>query len=50
MRSGGTNYRDESRLCHMLRVVRRIRQQMSGLSRDDLREGHDKTEIILYNL
>lgn len=28
MRSGGANYRDESRLCHMLRVVRRIRQQM----------------------
>ena len=50
MRSGGANYRDESRLCHMLRVVRRIRQQMPGLSRDDLREGHDKTEIILYNL
>ena len=50
MRSGGANYRDESRLCHMLRVVRRIRQQMPGLSRDDLREGHDKTEIVLYNL
>lgn len=50
MRSGGANYRDEARLCHMLRVVRRIRQQMPGLSRDDLREGHDKTEIILYNL
>lgn len=50
MRSGGADYRDESRLCHMLRVVRRIRQQMPGLSRDDLREEHDKTEIILYNL
>jgi len=50
MRSGGASYRDEARLEHMLRAVNRVMQQKQGLERKMLREGDDKTEIILYNI
>jgi len=50
MRSGGADYRDESRLEHMMRTLNRIKQQIPGLTREMLREGDDKTEIILYNI
>lgn len=50
MRGGGADYRDEARLEHMLRAVHRIMQQRQGLERKMLREGDDKTEIILYNI
>lgn len=50
MRSGGANYRDESRLTHMMRAVNRIKTHILGLTRESLREGDDATEIILYNL
>ena len=50
MRSGGANYRDESRLEHMLRAVNRIKAQLPKLSMSTLAEGDDATEIALYNL
>ena len=50
MRNGGANYRDESRLEHMMRAVMRIKAQLPRLSRATLSEGDDATEIVLYNL
>ena len=50
MRSGGANYRDEDRLAHMMRAIRRIKQQLDGLERSMMREGDDRTELIIYNL
>lgn len=50
MRSGGANYRDEARVEHMLFAANRIASHKEGLSRNDLREGDDKTEVIIYNI
>lgn len=50
MRSGGADYRDESRVEHMMWAVSRIKAQLPGLDRSMLREGDDRTELIIYNL
>ena len=50
MRGGGANYRDEDRLAHMMRAVERIKEKMCGLERSMMREGDDRTELIIYNL
>lgn len=50
MRSGGADYRDESRIEHMLFAAKRINSHLKGLSRDTLFEGDDTTEIIIYNI
>ena len=50
MRGGGADYRDESRLEHMMWAVSRIKEKLPGLDRSMLREGDDRTEIIIYNI
>ena len=50
MRSGAANYRDEDRLAHMMRAIGRIKAQLDGLERSMMREGYDRTELIIYNL
>lgn len=50
MRSGGANYRDEDRLVHMMRAIGRIKEQLDGLERSMMREGDNRTELIIYNL
>lgn len=50
MRGGGANYRDEDRLVHMMRAVERINEKKCGLERSMMREGDDRTELIIYNL
>ena len=50
MRSGAANYRDEDRLAHMMRARGRIKEQLDGLERSMMREGDNRTELIIYNL
>lgn len=50
MRSGAANYRDEDRLVHMMRAIGRIKEQLDGLERPMMREGDNRTELIIYNL
>ena len=50
MRSGGADYRDAARLEHMMRGVSRLNGLKAGLERSMLREGDDKSELVLYNL
>ena len=50
MRSGGANYRDEDRFAHMMRAIGRIKEQLDGLERSMMREGDNRTELIIYNL
>ena len=50
MRSGGSNYRDEDRLAHMMRAIGRIKEQLDGLERSMMRVGDNRTELIIYNL
>ena len=50
MRSGAANYRDEDRLAHMMRAIGRVTEQLDGLERSMMREGDNRTELIIYNL
>ena len=50
MRSRAANYRDEDRLAHMMRAIGRIKEQLDGLERSMMREGDNRTELIIYNL
>ena len=50
MRNGGASYRDEDRLMHMMRAIGRIKEQLDGLERSMMREGDNRTELIIYNL
>ena len=50
MRSGGASYRDEDRLAHMMRAIGRVKEQLDGLERSMMREGDNRTELIIYNL
>ena len=50
MRSGGASYRDEDRLAHMMRAIGRVTEQLDGLERSMMREGDNRTELIIYNL
>ena len=50
MRNGGANYRDEDRLVHMMRAINRVKDQLDGLERSMMREGDNRTELIIYNL
>jgi len=50
MRNGGANYRDEDRLVHMMRAINRVKEQLDGLERSMMREGDNRTELIIYNL
>ena len=50
MKSGGANCRDEDRFAHMMRAIGRIKEQLDGLVRSMMREGDNRTELIIYNL
>ncbi len=50
MSGGGAGYRDEARIEHMHRAAVRIRGKLDGLTRADMSEGQDATEVILYNV
>ena len=50
MRSGAANYRDEDRLVHMMRAIGRVKEQLDGFERSMMREGDNRTELIIYNL
>lgn len=43
-------YRDESRVEHMNRAIKRVRQNLMKVSPGNFREGDDCTELILYHL
>lgn len=45
MRSGGADYRDEDRIRHMLKALRRIKDQLDGLTRASLRDGDNVTDV-----
>jgi len=47
---GGDIYRDESRVRHMCQALAKVVEKSVGLTRADLVEGEDNTELIIHFL
>ena len=48
--SGRNDYRDESRIRHMCFALSKVVEKSAGLTREDLAEGEDNTELIIHYL
>ena len=48
--SGKVAYRDESRIRHMANALAKIVEKSHGVTRKDLVEGEDNTELIIHYL
>ena len=48
--SGKAVYRDESRIRHMANALAKIFEKSQGVTRKDLVEGEDNTELIIHYL
>ena len=44
------NYRDEARVEHMQRAIKKIRQHLAKIGSGNFVEGNDNAELILYHL
>lgn len=44
------NYRDEARVEHMQRAIKKIRQHLAKVGSGNFVEGNDNAELILYHL
>ena len=44
------NYRDEARVEHMQRAIKKIRQHLAKVGAGNFVEGNDNVELILYHL